>query len=118
MPETVDAHALKEMNEKGEIVGCIVEGPISFDLALSKEVAKLKNYDSSVAGDADILISPNITVGNILGKSLVIAAKGRMAGIIYGAKVPIILTSRGSNTDEKVLSIAFASLIKMGGEMI
>ena len=113
MPETVDAHALKEMNEKGEITGCIVEGPISLDLALSNEVAKLKNYDSPVAGDADILIAPNITVGNILGKSLVIAAKGRMAGIIYGAKVPIVLTSRASSTDEKLLSIAFASLIKM-----
>lgn len=111
--ETVDAHALKEMNKKGEITGCIVEGPISFDLAYSKEVARLKNYDSPVAGDADILLSPNITVGNILGKSLVVAAKGRMAGIIYGAKVPIILTSRGSSTDEKVLSISFASLIKM-----
>lgn len=113
MPETVDAHKLKEMNQNGQITRCIIEGPISFDLAYSKEVAKLKNYDSPVAGDADIMLVPNITVGNILGKSLVTAAGGTMAGIIYGAKVPIILTSRGSSPDEKVKSIAFASLIKM-----
>lgn len=113
MPETLEARALKEMNQKGEISGCIVEGPISFDLAFSKDAAEVKGFDSPVAGDADILLVPDITAGNILGKSLVYAANGSMAGIIYGASVPVILTSRGSSTEEKLQSIAFASLIKM-----
>lgn len=115
MPETLEARALKEMNQKGEISGCIVEGPISFDLAFSKDAAEVKGFDSPVAGDADILLVPDITAGNILGKSLVYAANGSMAGIIYGASVPVILTSRGSSTEEKLQSIAFASLIKMEG---
>lgn len=114
MPETVDAHELKEMNLRGEITGCLVEGPISFDLAFSKSAAEAKGYQSEVAGDADIFVVPNITAGNILGKSLTYAVEGgNMAGIIYGAKVPIILTSRGASAKEKLQSIALASLVKM-----
>jgi phosphate butyryltransferase len=113
MPETVDADTLKRMNQEGKITGCIVEGPISFDLAFSREVAVLKGYDSPVAGDADIFLVPDITAGNILGKSLVTAAGGKMAGFIYGAQVPIILTSRASSAEEKYLSLAMASLIEM-----
>ncbi|MGI6143211.1 MAG: bifunctional enoyl-CoA hydratase/phosphate acetyltransferase [bacterium] len=113
MTETVDADMLKQMNQEGKITGCIVEGPISFDLAFSREVAVLKGYDSPVAGDADIFLVPNITAGNILGKTLVTAAGGKMAGFIYGAQVPIILTSRASSAEEKYLSLAMASLIEM-----
>lgn len=109
MPETIDADKLKEMNLKGEIENCIIEGPISYDLAMYKEAAKLKGYESEVAGDVDALIVPNITTGNVLGKALIYSANGKMAGIIVGAKAPIILTSRGSSAEEKFLSIALAA---------
>lgn len=111
MPETVDAEELKRRNQEGIITGCIVEGPISFDLAFDRNTAVLKDYHSPVAGDADVLLVPNITAGNILGKSLVYAAGGRMAGFIVGAKCPIILTSRSSTADEKFLSIALSALL-------
>lgn len=111
MPETVDAEELKRRNQEGIITGCIVEGPISFDLAYDRDTAVLKDYESPVAGDADVLLVPNITAGNILGKSLVYAAGGRMAGFIVGAKCPIILTSRSSTADEKFLSIALSALL-------
>lgn len=109
MPESVDAGLLKEMNLKGELKNCIVEGPISYDLTMSKESAKIKGYESPVVGDADILIVPNITAGNILGKSLVYSAGAKMAGFIVGAKVPIVLTSRGSTAEEKYLSLVLSA---------
>lgn len=109
MPETIDADELAQMNKNGEIKGCIVEGPLSLDIALSKEIAEIKGFNSQVAGDVDVLIVPNITVGNILGKSLVVAAKAKMAGFIVGAKVPIVLTSRGSSAEEKYLSLVMSA---------
>ncbi|AKN32212.1 phosphate butyryltransferase [Clostridium carboxidivorans P7] len=113
MPESVDAGLLKEMNQKGEIKNCIVEGPISYDLTMSKESAEIKGYSSPVVGDADVLIVPNITAGNILGKALVFSAGGKMAGFIVGAKVPIVLTSRGASAEEKYLSLVLsASAVK------
>jgi phosphate butyryltransferase len=111
MPETVDAKELKLRNQEGIIKNCIVEGPISFDLAFDKKASELKDYHSPVAGDADILLVPNITAGNILGKSLVYAAAGSMAGFVVGAKCPIILTSRSSSMEEKFQSIALAALV-------
>ncbi|MCC8030011.1 MAG: bifunctional enoyl-CoA hydratase/phosphate acetyltransferase [Lachnospiraceae bacterium] len=114
MPETVEADALKQMNRNGEITGCIIEGPISLDIALSKEIADLKGYDSPVAGDADVILVPNIQVGNILGKSITVIARGNMAGFIVGAKVPIVLTSRGSSAKEKYLSLVLASAVTAG----
>lgn len=113
MPETVDAGMLKDMNKNGEIKNCIVEGPISYDLAMSKESADIKGYQSPVTGDVDILIVPNITAGNILAKCLGYSASGRMAGFIVGAKVPIVLTSRGATSEEKYLSLVLsASAVK------
>lgn len=109
MPETIDAAELKRMNEIGEIKNCIVEGPISYDLTMDRESAIIKGYESPVAGDADLLIVPNITVGNILGKSLVYSAKSKMAGMIVGAKVPIVLTSRGATSEEKYLSLVLCA---------
>jgi phosphate butyryltransferase len=109
MPESVDAGKLKEMNQNGEITGCIVEGPISYDLAMNKESAEIKGFVSPVAGDPDILIVPNITAGNILGKCLVYSAGAKMAGFIVGAKVPIVLTSRGSSSEEKYLSLVISA---------
>lgn len=109
MPESVDAGLLKEMNQRGEIKNCMVEGPISYDLTMSKESAEIKGYKSPVTGDADILIVPNITAGNILGKALVYSADAKMAGFIVGAKVPIVLTSRGSTAQEKYLSLVLSA---------
>lgn len=109
MQETVDAAELKKMAEEGELTNCIVEGPISYDIAMNKESASIKGFDSPVVEDVDILIPPNIATGNILAKALVYSANAKMAGIIVGAKVPIILTSRGSSSEEKYLSIVLAS---------
>ncbi len=111
MQETLDAHVLKEMNESGKITGCYVEGPISYDLAMSRKSAEIKGYDSPVTGNVDLLLVPNITVGNILGKSLVYSAGAKMAGVVVGAKAPIILTSRGSSFEEKYYSILLAGVI-------
>lgn len=113
MPETVDADSLKKMNQNGEIENCIIEGPMSFDLAWSKESAQIKGYESEVTGEADIMIVPNITAGNILGKALIYGGNAKMAGFIVGAQVPIVLTSRGASTQEKYLSLAIsASAVK------
>lgn len=109
MPETVEGNELKEMNKRGEIKNCIVEGPISYDCAVSKEIADFKGFESPVAGDVDILVAPNIHAGNIMGKMLACTCKARMAGFIVGAKCPIVLTSRGSSAEEKYLSIVVSA---------
>lgn len=111
MPESMDGVALKEMNQKGELPGCIVEGPISFDLAMVKERSVVKGYESPCAGDADILLVPNVHAGNILGKSLTEMAHAKMAGLIMGAKCPIVLTSRGSSEEEKFNSLMLACIV-------
>lgn len=107
--ESVDAAELKEMNKRGEITGCTVEGPISYDIALSKEIAEFKKFDSPVAGEADVMIMPSMAAGNLLGKSWTVSGGGMMAGIIVGAKAPIVLVSRGSSAEEKFYSIALAA---------
>lgn len=109
MPETLDGRALRDMNQNGEIPDCIVEGPISYDCALVKAVAELKEFNSPVAGDADVLVVPNIHVGNIAGKALTCTGGARMAGFIVGAKCPIVLTSRASSAEEKYLSIVVSA---------
>lgn len=112
MPETVEADELYKMGQNGEIGGCTIAGPISLDLALDKEAAEIKGYSSPVAGDADVLIVPNIHVGNGIGKAITIIARGKMAGFVVGARVPIIVTSRSSTSEEKYLSIALACAVK------
>ena len=107
--ESVDAAALKEMNQNGEITGCTVEGPISYDIALSKEIAEFKKFDSPVAGEVDAMIMPSMATGNMVGKSWTVSSNGMMAGIIVGAKAPIVLTSRGSSAEEKFYSIVLAA---------
>lgn len=109
MPETVEADQLKQMNQRGEITGCIVEGPISYDCAVSREIAEFKGFNSPVAGDADVLVAPNIHAGNIMGKMLTVTAGAKMAGFIVGARCPIVMTSRGSSPEEKFLSIVLAT---------
>ena len=109
MPETVDADELAKMNAAGEIPGCIVEGPISYDCAMSKEIADFKGFESKIAGDVDVLIVPNIHAGNILGKVYTVTCGAKMAGFIVGAKCPIVLTSRGSSAEEKYMSIVVSA---------
>ncbi len=111
MPETVEARELREMNQRGEITGCIVEGPISYDCAMSKEIADFKGFESPVAGDADILVAPNIHAGNIMGKMFTVTCRTRMAGFVVGARCPIVVTSRGSSAEEKYLAIAVSASI-------
>lgn len=114
MPETVDARALQEMNERGEIKDCIVEGPISYDCAVDKSIAEFKGLESKIAGDVDVLVAGNIHAGNIMGKMLACTCKARMAGFIVGAKCPVVLTSRGSSADEKYLSIVVSAAAAKG----
>lgn len=109
MPETIEADELSKMNKCGEISGCIVEGPISYDCAMDSEIAQIKRYEGVVAGNVDILVAPNIHAGNIMGKMLTVTCKARMAGFIVGAKCPIVLTSRGSSVEEKYLSIVISA---------
>lgn len=109
MPETVEARELQEMNRRGEIKDCIVEGPISYDCAMSREIARFKGLDSQIAGDVDVLVAPNIHAGNIMGKMLTITCKAKLAGFVVGAKCPIVLTSRGSSAEEKYLSIVISA---------
>jgi phosphate butyryltransferase len=113
MPETVDAAALCQMNAEGAIKDCIVDGPISLDLALDPKAVAIKGYKSPVAGDADALIVPNIHAGNALGKSIILLGGGRMANFIVGAKVPIVLTSRASSSEEKYLSLMVAAMVSV-----
>lgn len=114
MPETVEGDELKQMNQRGEIAHCIVEGPISYDCAMSAEIAALKGFESPCAGDCDILVAPNIHAGNIMGKMLAVTCQARMAGFIVGAKCPIAMTSRGSSAEEKYISIVLAALTARG----
>ena len=109
MTETEDAAQLKEEGEQGKFGPCLVEGPISFDLATDRRASEWKGYQSPVAGDADILLVPNIVSGNLLGKALYGMAGGEMAGVVLGASVPITVNSRGATSEEKYNSIAIAS---------
>jgi phosphate butyryltransferase len=111
MPATVDAGQLEEMNKNGEITGCLVGGPFGLDNAVSEEAAAHKGIDHPVAGKADILLVPNIEAGNVLYKSMVFFSNTKNAGVIVGAKAPIVLTSRADSDIAKLNSIALAVLM-------
>lgn len=111
MPATLDAQALAAMNEAGEITGCVIAGPLALDNAVSVEAARHKKIDHPAAGKADVLIMPNIEAGNILYKSITFLAQGKVAGMIVGAKAPIVLTSRADSDITKLYSIAAAVLM-------
>ncbi|CEO14554.1 phosphate butyryltransferase [Paraclostridium sordellii] len=115
MPDTVDAKELEDMCKNGEIKGCIVGGPFALDNAVSEEAAKHKGMDNPIAGKADILLAPDIEAGNILYKSLVFFAESKNAGVIVGAKAPIILTSRADSEETKLNSIALGVLMAAKG---
>ena len=108
MPPTVDAAALAQMSRRGQIKGCTIDGPLAIDNAVSMESAKHKGIKSDVAGQADVLIVPEIESGNILVKSIVYFSKNKTAAIVLGTKAPIVLTSRADSAETKFLSIATA----------
>ena len=112
MPETADAAVLKEEGARGAFGPCFVEGPISLDLATDREAARVKGYQSPVAGDADILLAPSIAAGNLLGKSLYGLAGGEMAGVVLGAQAPITVNSRGATAEEKYWSILICAAMR------
>ena len=112
MQATVDARALQEAGERGEFGKDVtVEGPLAFDLAVSKEAAKVKGFKSKVSGETDIMLMPTIEVGNGIGKALTYFAGSKSAGIIMGAKAPIVLVSRADSHESKLYSIAYGALI-------
>lgn len=112
MPVTVDARALQEQSDAGKFgEGVIVEGPLAFDLAISTEAAKIKKFESRIAGDADVILVPNIEVGNGIGKTMTYIAKAESAGVIMGAKAPIVLVSRADSYTSKLNSIALGSVV-------
>ena len=105
MPETVEASIIAKMAERGQIKGCIIDGPLGFDNAVSTFAARVKGIKSDVAGVADILVVPDIHSGNFLGKSVVYFAKGRIAGVVVGAKKPVIIVSRADTEESKFYSV-------------
>ncbi len=112
MQATVEASEIKEKYKNGEFEeGIIIEGPIALDLAVSKEAAQIKKFESPVAGDADLLLVHNIEMGNGIGKSITYFGKGIGAGVVMGAKVPIVLVSRSDDFNAKYYSILFGSSI-------
>lgn len=111
MPATLDAAALCKMAERGQIKGGVLDGPLAFDNAISKQAAETKGIRSTVAGDPDILLAPDLEAGNILAKQLTFLANADSAGLVLGAKVPVILTSRADSVRSRIASCAVATLV-------
>jgi len=110
MPCTVDAAILSQMGRRGQLGASLVDGPLALDCAISEKNARIKNLESEVAGDADILVVPGIEAGNILYKCLIDLCGARGAGIVMGAAAPIVLTSRSDSAETMLASVAFAAL--------
>lgn len=110
MDETLIASIITKMNQRGQINGCVIDGPLALDNAISEFAAKKKGIDSPVAGNADILIVPNITSGNILGKSVTYYAGFPEGNVVVGARVPIMIPSRADKSEAKLNSIALSIL--------
>jgi len=111
MPATIDAAALCKMADRGQIKNGILDGPLAFDNAISKEAAETKGIQSPVAGDPDILLAPDLEAGNMLAKQLSFLANADSAGMVLGARVPIILTSRADSVRSRIASCAVAVLV-------
>jgi phosphate acetyltransferase len=111
MPATIDAAALCKMAERGQIKGALLDGPLAFDNAISTEAARTKGIKSAVAGDPDILLAPDLEAGNILAKQLSFLANADSAGMVLGARVPVILTSRADSVRSRIASCAVAKLV-------
>jgi phosphotransacetylase len=111
MPATIDAAALCKMAERGQIKDGVLDGPLAFDNAISKQAADTKGIQSKVAGDPDILLAPDLEAGNILAKQLSFLANADSAGMVLGARVPVILTSRADSVRSRIASCAVAMLV-------
>lgn len=111
MQATLDAAALCKMADRGQITGCLIDGPLALDNAISRAAAREKGIVSQVAGDADILVVPDIEAGNMLAKQLTFLGGAEAAGIVLGARVPMILTSRADDERARLLSSALAVLV-------
>ena len=111
MPATLDAAMLSKMSDRGQIKGCVVDGPLSLDIALSEEAAAHKGVKGEVAGKADIIMVPNIETGNVMYKTLTYTAESRNGGLLVGTSAPVILTSRADSFETKVNSIALAAVV-------
>lgn len=112
MQATIDASLLAQASNEGKFgENVIVEGPLAFDIAVSKEASEIKGLSSKVSGDVDILLAPTIEVGNGIGKSFTYMANAKSAGVVMGAKSPIVLVSRADNHESKLYSIAYGALI-------
>lgn len=107
MKETVEADAIKREG----VPGCVIEGPISYDLAMDPAAAAIKGYESPVSGDADILVMPDIVSGNVAAKSITCTGGGRTGGTILGALVPVLMASRSATADDKYMSIVISALV-------
>jgi phosphate acetyltransferase len=118
VPTTMEAAALCKMADRGQITGAILDGPLALDNAISLEAAQIKKINSPVAGCADILIAPNLEAGNMLAKSLSFLADADAAGIVLGARVPIILTSRADTVLARLASCAVAVLVAQAGRKV
>jgi len=110
MPATLDAAALCKMAERGQIKGGVFDGPLAFDNAISRDAAKIKGIASEVAGDPDILLAPDLEAGNMIAKQLSFLANADSAGLVLGARVPVILTSRADSLRSRIASTAVAVL--------
>jgi len=113
VPSTLDAAALCKMADRGQIKGGVLDGPLALDNAINEEAAKIKGIDSPVAGRANVLVVPDLEAGNMLAKSLTFLAGADAAGVVLGAKVPIILTSRADSVLTRLASCAVASMVAL-----
>ena len=111
MPATIDAASLCKMAERGQITGAVLDGPLAFDNAISLDAAVTKGIKSDVAGDPDILLAPDLEAGNILAKQLSFLANADSAGMVLGARVPVILTSRADSVRSRIASCAVGMLV-------
>jgi phosphate butyryltransferase len=111
IPASIDALALSKMAEQGWVEGAIVDGPLGLELAISPQAAQAEESESPIAGLADVLIVPNVEAGNIVAKGLLYFAHARMAGLVVGAKVPIIISSRADSAETRYLSLAMAVVL-------
>jgi phosphate butyryltransferase len=111
IPASIDALALSKMAEQGWVEDALVDGPLGLELAISPQAAQLEESDSPIAGLADVLIVPNVEAGNIVAKGLLYFAHARMAGLVVGARVPIIISSRADSAETRYLSLAMAVVL-------
>jgi len=111
IPTTMDAANLAKMADRHQIQGALVDGPLALDNAISPESAAIKGIDSPVAGNADVLVAPDVEAGNMLAKAITYFAKGKMAGVVVGAKTPLVVASRSDPHETKLISMALGVVL-------